>query len=148
MARTFLALAAALTALAAPAGAADAGLKSLPYDLRYAQLSPAQQEIIRSRYEGLPADDEPPYPVDGIGTLLRPLLQSARRIHMDGWVDAIAEVGPDGAVRSVALYQSPDPVIISPLVTSLLASQKFKPGLCKGTPCTMSFALRLDLAGR
>jgi hypothetical protein len=147
MAHAFLALAAALTVLATPAAAAGGGIKSLPYDLHYAQLSPAQQDIVRSRYESLSAEDEPPYPVDGMGALLRPLLESARRMRMDGWIDAIADVDADGTVRSVALYKSPDPVIITPLVTRLLVAQKFKPGLCKGAPCAMPFALRLDLGG-
>jgi hypothetical protein len=140
-------LAAALAALTSSA-AAGAELSSLPYDLRYEQLSPAQQEVVRSRYDALSAGDEPPYPADGIGAILRPLQQAAGRIHMNGRVDAIADVGPDGTVRSVSLYQSPDPVVITPAVTQLLMLQKFKPGLCKGVPCAMPFALRVDLGAR
>ena len=145
--RTRAILALALAALTATTAGA-AGIASLPYDARYAQLSPAQKEVVRAHYEALSPDDEPPYPVNGVGTLMRPLLQSARHIHMNGRVDAIADVGPDGTVRSVSLYQSPDPVVITPLVTQLLMLQKFKPGLCKGTPCAMPFALRVDLGER
>ena len=140
-------LAAALFILATPAVAADAGsLASLPRSTNYDQLTPAQKDLVRSSYDALPADDEPPYPVGGMGSLLRPLLYSAHHIQMDGWVDAIADVGPDGVVRSVSVYKSPDPVVITPTMTQLLMLQKFKPGKCKGAPCAMPFALRVNLA--
>ena len=147
MHRTSKAFAAALLALTTSAVAAEsAGLASLPRSVSYEQLTPAQKDIVRSGYEALPAEDEPPYPIGGTGSLLRPLLYSAHHIHMTGWVDAIAEVGPDGVVRSVSLYKSPDPVVITPTLTQLLMLQKFKPGTCKGSPCAMSFALRVNLA--
>ena len=121
------------------------GLASLPYKASYDRLTPAQKDIVRESYDALPAEDEPPYPIDGIGALLRPLFYSSSHIHMNGRVDAIADVGADGVVRSVTLYQSPDPVVITPTVTQLLMLQKFKPGMCHGKPCAMPFALRVDL---
>ena len=142
------ALAAALLALATSTAAAEAGLTSLPYGAPYDRLTATEKDVVRSLYEALPADDEPPYPVDGIGGVLKPLLYTAHHIRMDGWVDAIADVGPDGVVRSVSVYRSPDPVVITPTMTQLLMLQKFKPGKCHGEPCAMSFALRVNLADK
>jgi hypothetical protein len=120
---------------------------ALPYDLRYSELSPAQKDIVRSTYESLAADDEPPYPAKGIGVLMRPLHASAGWMHMDGWVDAIVDIDAHGVPLAVTIYKSPTP-LITQLVGALLMENRYKPGLCKGQPCRMPFALRVDLAAR
>jgi hypothetical protein len=116
----------------------------LPYDARYGDLSPAERDLVRSAYDAMPADDEPPYPAQGMGALMRPLVHAAHEMYIDGTIDALVEVGPDGAPRSVAVYRSPEP-IFTKVVASVLMGASYKPALCKGVPCTMQFPLRVTL---
>jgi outer membrane biosynthesis protein TonB len=116
----------------------------LPYDARYAQLTPAEREVVRSAYQAMPEGDEPPYPADGIGALLRPLLKAAHTMYIEGPVDALVEIGPDGAARSVEVYSSPEPMFTK-VVVSVLMGASYKPAVCKGVPCTMQFPLRVKL---
>lgn len=140
-------------ALPASAGAADASptamapttLDALPWNAPWAQLAPREKDVVRSSYESLGEADEPPYPVDGLGPILKPLSDAARNIRAEGRVDAIVEVGPDGRARSVSVFRSPEPNLFTPLVTGLLLRQAYKPALCKGQPCAMPFALRVDI---
>jgi hypothetical protein len=149
--RGTLAILACAAGLSLPAGALagtpPAGIAGFPPDATYDRLTPAQKEVLRARYEAMPEGDEPPYPAEGIGPLLRPLLDSAARMHMDGWIDAIVDVDSQGKATAVSVYQSPDP-LLTKLVAALMMEQRYKPGRCKGTPCAMPFSLRLDLAAR
>jgi hypothetical protein len=125
-----------------PRGPGEIG--PLPYDARYEQLTPAERDVVRSAYESLAAEDEPPYPAAGMGALLRPLLQASHTMYVDGEVDALVEVGPDGVPRSVEVYRSPEPMFTK-VVAVVLMGASYKPALCKGVPCAMKFPLRVKL---
>jgi hypothetical protein len=121
-------------------------LDTLPSDQGWPALSASQKDAVRGIYESLGDGDEPPYPAKGVGAILKPLHDAARQIRLDGWIDAIVEVDASGHAKSVSVFHSPEPKLITPLVTGLLMREAYKPGLCKGQPCTMPFALRVNLA--
>ena len=117
---------------------------NVPPEKKYQDLTEKQKSNVRANYEGLGPDDEPPYPVDGVLALYTAVSDVGVYFKAKGEVELVATVAPDGKVKAVSAYKSPDHRMTE-YVTQILAVQKFKPGICKGAPCEMDFLLKLDL---
>ena len=164
--RERLAIASLCFGCAAPALAADApesyGIKentaatgtllkrnvvtgNVPFDKRYDQMTPEQRQRIKDRYEAMPPDDEPPWPADGLTTIMKALLQGASLLHADGPLEAVATVGPDGVARQVEFVKAPDNPQFRAFVTSLLTVTRYKPAVCGGKACVMGFPLQVNI---
>ena len=121
---------------------------SLPYDKTYAELSPEQQRIFKSRFVEMPEGDEPPFPVDGLGPLIGAISKASRtvdvgvgRLEMDVFVDET------GTTTKVDIVRSPDGRL-SKYAATIAMLTKFKPALCKGKPCAMGFPVNLSFVRR
>jgi len=101
---------------------------SAPIEGRYSELTPTQKAAVASDYENLPAGDEPPYPMYGVRHLISPVVR-------------YADAG------TITVYQSPDSVLAR-FVASQLATEEYKPAVCHGQPCEMTYVLRLDFPRR
>ena len=114
----------------------------VPINLRYSQFTEAHKAALRSLYESMPPDDEPPFPADG----LKPLYDALWRVHhkllVRGELSLVATVLPDGTVSQVQALQSPDPELTR-AAASLLMATPFKPAVCHGQPCRMDYPLRM-----
>lgn len=114
----------------------------VPINLRYAQLSDQHKAALRSQYEAMAPDDEPPFPADG----LKPLYDALWRVHhkllVRGELSLIATVMPDGSVSQVQALRSPDPELTRGAAALLMATP-FKPAVCHGQPCRMDFPLKM-----
>ena len=119
----------------------------VPLDKGYAELSPEQQAYIKSQYEQMGPDDEPPYPVGGVGQLYKMIASGQRRLNVTGSMTLIVEVNSHGHAESVSVLQSPDPDMVK-FAASVLMLQEFKPALCKGSACTMPFPFRFTFEKR
>jgi len=114
-------------------------------DLRYDQMTPEQQAAVKSVYDRMPADDEPPFPAGGMSPVVKALLKGAGAYHVYGLVDLTVEVGPDGTARGVSAYALPDDADFRQFVVSLVMVTRYKPAVCAGKPCVMSWPLQLEI---
>jgi hypothetical protein len=121
---------------------------ALPFDKSYAELSPEQQRMLKSRYEQMEEGDEPPYPVDGMGPLLQ-ALSKANQAARGGLGVLSLEVMVDatGTPTKVEVLESPD-AKLSQYAAHIAMLTRFKPALCKGTPCAMGFPVGMNFVRR
>lgn len=120
---------------------------AVPFDKTYAQMSAEQKAVIAQDYEALPPGDEPPYPALGLVHLSGYMMRYAELTDATGPLVATVEVSPDGTARSVSVYRSPD-ANLARMVTTLLGKETYKPGMCGGSPCAMTYVMRLDFPSR
>lgn len=120
----------------------------LPYDKTYAELTPEQQLILKSRYMEMGEGDEPPFPADGLGPLYAAVSKANQAVRgglgkfeMDVYVDET------GAATKVDVIQSPDERL-SKHAAAIAMLTKFKPALCKGKPCAMGFPFGVNFVRR
>lgn len=117
----------------------------IPLDKKYEELSAEQKDIVKSQYENMPADDEPPFPIDGLGPIYRAIAKAQGKLAVEGPLTIFVEIGSDGIANSVSVYQSPNQQMTMAVAT-LLMRQKFKPALCQGQACKMQFPFRIKLS--
>ncbi len=121
---------------------------SIPLDKTYAELTPEQKAWLKSQYQQMGPNDEPPYPLRG----LRPLYTSLARAHegfdlkYKGELMVYVNVDSSGAVNSISVAKSPDEAL-SQAVANFMTIQKFKPALCSGAPCAQVFPFHAELIG-
>ncbi|HKX40967.1 MAG TPA: energy transducer TonB [Burkholderiaceae bacterium] len=117
----------------------------LPLNRRYSELTAAEQDIVKSRYEAMMPLDEPPYPVDG----LLPLFNAVRKVQdavlAQGDLTMFVEVDAQGRATSVSVMKSPDPKLTQ-AVASVLMLTKYKPAVCGGQPCSMGYPFRMKFS--
>jgi hypothetical protein len=115
---------------------------AIPLNRSYSQLTDEERQLIRSQYEAMWPLDEPPFPLAGLKPIHEAIAEAQRRLLVEGKLSMMAEVDAHGAVTSVGVYQSPDPRLTE-AAASVLMLTKFKPAVCHGEPCNMSFPLRV-----
>jgi hypothetical protein len=119
----------------------------VPLDKRYSELSAEEKAILKSQYDGIGPNDEPPFPVDGLLPIYRLVADGQRRLQVTGSMVLSVDVDSGGDATSVSAPKSADPDMVS-LVASILIKQKYKPGTCNGIPCNMQFPVRFDFTRR
>ena len=124
----------------------DVAVPNVPLDKRFDQMNDTQQALLRARYTGMGAGDEPPWPAAGMAPLMMALRQGADVYRVTGQLDMTVEVGADGAARSVAVYEGTGDPQFTKFAASLLMTTRYKPGLCAGQPCAMSWPLQVTLS--
>lgn len=117
---------------------------SFPLNFSYEQLSEAQKQGVRSKYQSLGPDDEPPYPLKGVQPFLAAIHQANMRMQERGKISLTVRVDSNGVAQDVAIYQAPTPEM-GKFAASVALQQQFKPGSCKGTPCSMEFLYEVTL---
>ena len=121
-----------------------AGDSAVPFNAAYHELTPEQQAFVKSQYEGMGPDDEPPYPLRGRVAMFKAMREVVLTRQAFGVVEMSVLVGADGAGKSVKIYKTPEPGTAK-AVAFILLNQKYKPALCKGQPCEQEFPLSVDL---
>lgn len=116
----------------------------LPYDKRYDQLTREQRLQLKANYEPMAEDDEPPFPAQGLGPLMKSMRKAAQAFTPSGTLDAAVEVGPDGAARSIKIYKAPDNSRFTQFAAQLLMVTPYKPAVCGGKPCVMWYPVNMD----
>jgi hypothetical protein len=117
----------------------------LPLNQTYAQMSSEYQRKLRGVYANMPDDDEPPFPLRGLG----PSIEQLRKVHSLigglGEMKLILSVDEQGNVGDVSVYSASNERMAY-YGAILLSKEKFKPGLCHGVPCAMEFMYRFEYA--
>lgn len=116
---------------------------ALPFDKPYGELTAAQQRRLKLAYVALGDGDEPPFPIQGLGAIYRPVSKGQQRLLVSGEFRADAEIDKDGNVLAVAVLQSPNEQVTKFMANVLLLT-KFKPALCQGEPCQMGFPVKVS----
>jgi len=120
---------------------------SLPPDKTYAELSDTDKARVRSLYEHMAPDDEPPFPARGYRSLVRAMSVMQERLQVAGTVDMGVMVGADGRASEIKVYGSSDPQLTT-VIANVLVLEKYKPALCHGTPCAQEFPFRMNFTLR
>ena len=107
-------------------------VSAVPFDKPWAALSSAEQERVKSDYEGLKPGDEPPFPEMGLGGIYRRLVRGTLEQKIEpGVVQAVAVVDARGEVQDVQFYKTPGKVTTA-IVAHALLKTHFKAGLRDG----------------
>ncbi|MEX0141938.1 hypothetical protein MRBLMS1_002776 [Massilia sp. LMS1-1-1.1] len=115
------------------------GVKAaIPLNYSYAQLSEEQKLAVRDQYEGMPATDEPPYPLKGLAPFLREVYAAQRILQVRGKLVLAVQVNSKGEGKEVSIFESPDDKMAN-FAAAAAIKQRYKPGVCGGVPCTMDF---------
>ena len=124
-----------------------AGDGPIPFDKPYEALTPKQKALVRSAYENLGENDEPPYPKEGLGKALDIVARIQHKALIEGEMVLIVRIDERGDAQSVSVFKTPDPKV-SNVVGSALMLLKYKPGICAGKPCAMDYRFDFDFKVR
>ncbi len=114
-----------------------------PFNANWHGLSAEHKMVVRAQYANLSADDEPPYPTEGMGELLENIRLMARYLGAEGNLHLNVKIDADGQVDSVNVLRSPHPELTQH-AAAVAFRAKYKPALCAGKPCAMG--LPIDIA--
>lgn len=115
----------------------------IPYDKTYEELTPEQKAILRSRYENMPATDDPPFPLDGLAPLYRVVAKGLERFK--GWesLEIYVTVDETGLADQAEVVKAPDEAMGKFAAQAMLLT-KYRPAQCSGKPCKMQYRLLLN----
>ena len=121
----------------------------VPFTKRYADLSTEQQEIYKRIYvwlsgESLKKDQTPPYPLEGLEAIYKPIIRKNLLVAKNETLFFIADINKEGEAEQVTIYSSPNREF-NDFVNTVMFSTKFDPGTCDGEPCAMKFPFEIDL---
>jgi outer membrane biosynthesis protein TonB len=125
----------------------DAVTSTLPMDKAYGELSAEQKAWIKSNYEDMAEEDEPPFPLEGLGAIYKPLGQAGQQLKDKGMLSLHVWVDSQGKATSVEVLKSPSRAMTK-FAASLAGLTKFKPAVCGGQPCKMVFPIDLEFVIR
>ncbi len=116
---------------------------AIPVNKAYHELSTAQKNIIKSRYENMAENDEPPYPIDGTAPGYKAVHQAIQKIRVShGHLSLLVDVNSDGVAENVHIMETPDEKL-GEFAAKVMLLQKFKPAVCGGEPCKMQYPFDL-----
>jgi hypothetical protein len=120
---------------------------TLPYEKTYEQLTPEEKELLRSAYEDLAADDEPPYPLSGMGKITRQIAQAQQTLLVKGRAAGFAMIDANGDVTDISFFEMPNEETAK-VIAFVYMRAKFKPAKCHGVPCSMGFPIAIAFSLR
>jgi hypothetical protein len=119
----------------------------IPINLPWDRLAAADRAKFDANYERIEPGDEPPFPVDGLRTLVEPLLKAQQKLLVEGPLVLVATIDAQGQVDQVKIIGAPS-AEMAQFAGKVMLLTKFKPAVCGGHACRMQFPLRLDFAIR
>lgn len=122
------------------------GVASPALNKRYALLSEQEKRAAREEYDGMMPGDEPPFALHGLGHIRQLLLLVKDNAAEQGRLSMVVKVNSRGEVSAIEVLRSPSKLVTTIAARALMA-EKFKPGICRGVPCAMEFAYRVNLSG-
>ena len=111
---------------------------SISMDKKYNELSEEEKESIKSVYEDMPDEDEPPYPINGMRDIYGKMSQAQQWVGAKGKLTMTVDVNSAGEPETVSIYESPDPDLAR-VAALVLMETKYKPAVCNGVKCKMQF---------
>lgn len=111
-----------------------------PFSASWLGLSPEHKLAVRAQYANLLADDEPPYPSEGMGALVEDIRLTAQHLGVAGGLYLDVRVGADGEVETVNILKTPSPEM-GQYAAAVALRASYKPAVCAGKPCAMSLPI-------
>jgi len=119
----------------------------IPLNKTYGELSEAQKTALHSMYETLEPGDEPPFPEKGIKPIFSQVRYAQRVLQARGELNMVVTVGPDGKAIKVEDFGTVRNKQMTDTTQQVLLLTTYKPGICKGAPCTRQFKFVQQLKG-
>jgi hypothetical protein len=119
----------------------------VPINKRYAEMAPQEQNGLKSQYEKMGPNDEPPFPVNGLANLYKTMIKGAEKFQVEGQLILFVDIDAQGKATSVSVVRSPDPEMTQ-FAAGILIFERYKPAVCDGTPCKMQFPFRINFTRR
>jgi hypothetical protein len=116
----------------------------VPLDRGFAELTPEQQERVRSEYPTLEAGDDPPYPAKGGKELYSALSALSGRLGLKGDIWVYVTVNAEGKMTSVTTA-GPFDTEIKRAIGSAAGLLGYTPAHCSGQPCPGVWGVKLKL---
>jgi hypothetical protein len=116
---------------------------ALPFDKTYAQLTEEEKARFKAAYEKMGPNDEPPFPLQGLGPLYALVQKANKKIGAEGLLDLDVTIDSTGTPVNVSVFHSPDPDLTTAAAQFAMLT-KFKPAVCNGQPCRMNFPMRIN----
>ncbi|MFZ2306112.1 MAG: SEL1-like repeat protein [Rhodoferax sp.] len=108
-----------------------------PFNASWLGLSPEHKLAVRAQYANLLADDEPPYPSEGMGALVEDIRLTAQHLGVAGGLYMDVRVDANGEVETVNILKTPSPEL-GQYAAAVAFRASYKPAVCAGNPCAMS----------
>ena len=112
----------------------------------YQRLSAEDLAELQAAYEFLPPEDEPPFPINGMGPIMESMMRVGATMRLEGHFFASVRVDAHGDAKSIEIYKTPDEKLNRSAAFILVVSTKYKPALCSGSPCEMAFPVFINWA--
>lgn len=121
----------------------------IPFYKKYDELDDEQTRIYGRLYKilterALGETEKPPFPVEGLQAIYKPLIRKNKLVAKNGTVFFIALIDKAGEAESVTVYQSPNREMTE-FINILMFTTKFEPATCDGDPCAMEFPFEMEL---
>ena len=116
----------------------------VPFDKSYSEMTPEQKQMLKSAYEKMGPDDEPPYPLHGIKTLVESIIKASGKLRDTGSLVFLVNVSSKGDAQAISVIDSTSPEMTQ-FVSQVLFLTKYKPALCAGVPCDQQYMFRFRL---
>ena len=120
---------------------------AIPINRRYSELTRNQQATLKSRYEAIAENDEPPFPVDGLEPLFAAMSKGQQKFLALGVMEIHVAIDDKGDAKAEQVFQSPD-AELTKFAAAVLMLTKYKPGVCAGVPCAMAFPFLMTFSVR
>ena len=123
---------------------AKLGTYAVALNRRWADLPPDEQGIIKSYYEAMASGDEPPFPAEGLGTIIGAVVKLCAHRCKNGTVRVVATIDREGVAQTARVLEA-DQVKVGEFLAQVLLLERYKPAVCKGVPCQMDFPLFIQM---
>ena len=110
----------------------------VPPKTPYAQLTPAEQWLVKQEYPILQERDEPPYPLGGAAAITLSFVEAQRSLQTDAEFRLNVLIAEDGKPSTAEILKAPTPEL-GRWAASVLLRAKYKPAVCAGKPCAMRY---------
>jgi hypothetical protein len=115
----------------------------VPFEKRYEELTAEQKQIVKGQYEQMAEEDEPPYPLYGLGPTYKTISAGQQKLLVSGEFYLQLQIDEKGEPESAKVLKSPSKETTQ-FVASTLMLTKFKPAKCSGAPCKMSYPFYMN----
>jgi len=117
--------------------------EGLPLNLPYDKLSESQKNALKSRYEAMGPNDEPPFPETGLMAIMTELNEAQKILQVRGRMVLHAQVNAEGKVTTVAVAE-PTGTRMDVYAAGVLMRSKFKPARCDGVACNQDYLFEVN----
>jgi hypothetical protein len=114
-----------------------------PLTKGYEAFTPEEKAAVRSLYEGMPENDEPPFPKGGMRTIFREISKLVGQFRARGDLTIVVSVDTNGEASGVKIVKYED-LDFAKAVAYVLVSARYKPAVCSGSPCELEFPYRFS----